>query len=89
VTFPHLSCSILRDPVTFPHLSCSILRDPVDGIFILGQQEATSSLLWMWVSVFVFTLATHPHSPSICMSSDIPELSRMIRLFSDTTAGHR
>jgi len=34
---PAISGVSLQDTVTFPHLSCRILRDPVTGIFDLGS----------------------------------------------------
>jgi len=35
---PAISVAFLQDPVTFPLLSCRILRDPVAVIFDMGQQ---------------------------------------------------
>jgi hypothetical protein len=34
---PDISHVSLKDPVTFPHLSCKILRDPVAGTIDLGR----------------------------------------------------
>jgi hypothetical protein len=34
---PDISRVLLQDPVTFQHLSCKILRDPVAGMIDLGN----------------------------------------------------
>jgi hypothetical protein len=51
---PVISSAFLQDPVTFPRLSCRILRDPVAVIIDLGILQVLMQLSFLLIQLIQF-----------------------------------